>query len=989
MPNSNTRTVVAIDYAQTPSRHPHYNSHQTSDSRPSQILTHHTPSARLDLAQPEFAELLTPLKLRRRKLQPRPDQQPTSLPLVAGPSRLGYYTLEGDLYRGSAYDPTQPPSANVTAQVDDDAISLGTGSTTSSTSNWSWGSGNFDRAMAVIERVGEALGVRRGSAGSSSSDSSADSSDMESLKSQATAPRKDRKRRGSFMSSLSRQTSRGAEGVKAKHKREQLPKRRQFTLLVPPPELPSGDVDIGIPSTIDPHVFAEIGKLPGGRKGDKKYPPDRVIITPSLPTVLDKIQSIRLSSGYSGIPNPVGNTPPQTPGAFPSTPTPNLTSRVPVRRGGSAPGRSRKATGFVNPPVPLLPQTQSRLQCQSQSTAASRTATQSRLHTLRGAAESIPPVRPKSASDLLGLKFDAESMKEEAPMMERKVGLEQKGKSKSKGCWWLDVSCPTWEDLREIGELLGLHPLTLEDVLQQDPREKLERFDKLGYYFLVIRALDENYFKYTPGSSISSPSVPGGKNNGKGGNAQTPKSSPSEKELIDEKEGLSQGINDKSGNNKNEDGNEQRQDIEGLEYKKSERRRRGWGMGRAQGKMTGKMGEKVEIIEDRPGKEGLEGVGVGAVNVYLVVFADGIISFHFEDISKHTNRVLDRVLTLANPDHGADWIAHGLLDSIVDAFFPIIRYVDGAVDDIDSLTIDPTTDPKKTSAYLGLGLGSVMAGTDEDGNERFKHGELGSGKKRNGLWRTPDHSLTQHISLRKRLRATFPHFCPPPRLLRTIIYLRLFLLPTSSAVKRKHDQASKTLFDRSTMLKNMTDMRKLVTGLTRLLSAKGTVIGRLRKRAKEEGGTVEAYIGDVEDHILLLQNSLYHYEYILSHCQPAYLSHLNVSFAVTKGRTDQAILALSVVAISILPMQFITGLFSMNVYVPHNGWIHCPTDTLCEPDGSMSPFNYFAAIVIGIALVACCMVSVIRWWRWDARKKFGRLRGVELPNAWDGFWGWE
>ncbi|OXH76108.1 cation transporter [Cryptococcus neoformans] len=989
MPNSNTRTVVAIDYAQTPSRHPHYNSHQTSDSRPSQILTHHTPSTRLDLAQPEFAELLTPLKLRRRKLQPRPDQQPTSLPLVAGPSRLGYYTLEGDLYRGSAYDPTQPPSANVTAQVDDDAISLGIGSTTSSISNWSWGSGNFDRAMAVIERVGEALGVRRGSAGSSSSDSSADSSDMESLKSQATAPRKDRKRRGSFMSSLSRQTSRGAEGVKAKHKREQLPKRRQFTLLVPPPALPSGDVDIGIPSTIDPHVFAEIGKLPGGRKGDKKYPPDRVIITPSLPTVLDKIQSIRLSSGYSGIPNPVGNTPPQTPDAFPSTPTPNLTSRVPVRRGGSAPGRSRKATGFVNPPVPLLPQTQSRLQCQSQSTAASRTATQSRLHTLRGAAESIPPVRPKSASDLLGLKFDAESMKEEAPMMERKVGLEQKGKSKSKGCWWLDVSCPTWEDLREIGELLGLHPLTLEDVLQQDPREKLERFDKLGYYFLVIRALDENYFKYTPGSSISSPSVPGGKNNGKGGNAQTPKSSPSEKELIDEKEGLSQGINDRSGNNKNEDGNEQRQDIEGLEYKKSERRRRGWGMGRAQGKMTGKMGEKVEIIEDRPGKEGLEGVGVGAVNVYLVVFADGIISFHFEDISKHTNRVLDRVLTLANPDHGADWIAHGLLDSIVDAFFPIIRYVDGAVDDIDSLTIDPTTDPKKTSAYLGLGLGSVMAGTDEDGNERFKHGELGSGKKRNGLWRTPDHSLTQHISLRKRLRATFPHFCPPPRLLRTFIYLRLFLLPTSSAVKRKHDQASKTLFDRSTMLKNMTDMRKLVTGLTRLLSAKGTVIGRLRKRAKEEGGTVEAYIGDVEDHILLLQNSLYHYEYILSHCQPAYLSHLNVSFAVTKGRTDQAILALSVVAISILPMQFITGLFSMNVYVPHNGWIHCPTDTLCEPDGSMSPFNYFAAIVIGIALVACCMVSVIRWWRWGARKKFGRLRGVELPNAWDGFWGWE
>lgn len=40
----------------------------------------------------------------------------------------------------------------------------------------------------------------------------------------------------------------------------------------------------------------------------------------------------------------------------------------------------------------------------------------------------------------------------------------------------------------------------------------------------------------------------------------------------------------------------------------------------------GRRRGKVEIVEDRPGKEGLEGVGVGAVNVYLVVFKDGIIS---------------------------------------------------------------------------------------------------------------------------------------------------------------------------------------------------------------------------------------------------------------------------------------------------------------------------------------------------------------------------
>lgn len=34
----------------------------------------------------------------------------------------------------------------------------------------------------------------------------------------------------------------------------------------------------------------------------------------------------------------------------------------------------------------------------------------------------------------------------------------------------------------------------------------------------------------------------------------------------------------------------------------------------------------VDIVEGVGGKEGVEGVSVGAVNLYLVVFADGIIS---------------------------------------------------------------------------------------------------------------------------------------------------------------------------------------------------------------------------------------------------------------------------------------------------------------------------------------------------------------------------
>jgi Mg2+ and Co2+ transporter CorA len=41
-----------------------------------------------------------------------------------------------------------------------------------------------------------------------------------------------------------------------------------------------------------------------------------------------------------------------------------------------------------------------------------------------------------------------------------------------------------------LAQLLHLHPLTLEDILQQETREKLELFPGLGYYFIVFRAIE-------------------------------------------------------------------------------------------------------------------------------------------------------------------------------------------------------------------------------------------------------------------------------------------------------------------------------------------------------------------------------------------------------------------------------------------------------------------------------------------------------------------
>ena len=52
---------------------------------------------------------------------------------------------------------------------------------------------------------------------------------------------------------------------------------------------------------------------------------------------------------------------------------------------------------------------------------------------------------------------------------------------------WLDVSNPSEDDIVAIGDALGLHPLTLEDVRHRGQRPKVELFE--GYAFVAVRPM--------------------------------------------------------------------------------------------------------------------------------------------------------------------------------------------------------------------------------------------------------------------------------------------------------------------------------------------------------------------------------------------------------------------------------------------------------------------------------------------------------------------
>ncbi|KAM6513356.1 CorA metal ion transporter [Fusarium falciforme] len=64
--------------------------------------------------------------------------------------------------------------------------------------------------------------------------------------------------------------------------------------------------------------------------------------------------------------------------------------------------------------------------------------------------------------------------------------------------WWLDVLCPTEPEMKVLSNAFGIHPLTAEDIMLQEAREKVELFSH--YYFVNFRSFchdhnSENFWK--------------------------------------------------------------------------------------------------------------------------------------------------------------------------------------------------------------------------------------------------------------------------------------------------------------------------------------------------------------------------------------------------------------------------------------------------------------------------------------------------------------
>lgn len=242
----------------------------------------------------------------------------------------------------------------------------------------------------------------------------------------------------------------------------------------------------------------------------------------------------------------------------------------------------------------------------------SRTGT--RLPSLNG----DPREMKTQSSDRSGVATPQQPVGPEAPERSKRYG--------ARPTFWLDVLSPTDMEMKAISKTFGIHPLTAEDIMMQEAREKVELFRH--YYFVNYRTFE--------------------------------------------------------------------QDTSSQDY-------------------------------------------LEPVNMYVVVFREGVISFHFS-MTPHPANVRRRIRQLK--DYlilSSDWISYAIIDDITDVFAPLIQSIEDEVDDIDDqiLQLHSPGKPEPESEKSKNNEASSNSGepaSGESGGDMLRR--VGEGRKKvMGLYR--------------------------------------------------------------------------------------------------------------------------------------------------------------------------------------------------------------------------------------------------------------
>ncbi|KAJ1327465.1 magnesium transporter [Microdochium nivale] len=141
------------------------------------------------------------------------------------------------------------------------------------------------------------------------------------------------------------------------------------------------------------------------------------------------------------------------------------------------------------------------------------------------------------------------------------------------------------------------------------------------------------------------------------------------------------------------------------------------------------------------------------------------------------------------------------------------------------------------------------------------------------------------------------------------------------AAREDDEKASPEVAPEGHLLHRVGACRKKVMRLYRLLGTKADVIKGFAKRCNEKWqvaprSDIGMYLGDIQDHIVTMTGNLSHYDVILARCHANYIAQINIRMGERQEATADGLNKLTVMGTIVLPMNIITGLWGMNVWVP-------------------------------------------------------------------------
>lgn len=413
--------------------------------------------------------------------------------------------------------------------------------------------------------------------------------------------------------------------------------------------------------------------------------------------------------------------------------------------------------------------------------------------------------------------------------------------------FWLDVLNPTEEEMKVLSRAFGIHPLTTEDIFLGEAREKVELF-KL-YYFICFTSFDIVYER--------------------------------RKQRAREKEKKVSKLQEMYDNIDDRDNNifglpEQRLWIRSL-FSKNERLKLMSHHSRSSTTSRRSNSKKIREGELLP------------LNMYMIVFRDAVITFHFSATPHPINvrrraRLLKEYLNVSS-----DWICYAMIDDITDSFAPMIDSIEEEVNSIEDAIL------------------RMHAGEDSD-EEEDSESEDGS----------HDHAVFYR---RKRLKSTVEYTRPG------------FFGSTKSSHSTKSSSRLSRILGwkrKGDMLRRIGECRKRVMSVLRLLGSKADVIKGFSKRLSEldvplatrsvtgfsQKNDIGMYLGDIQDHIITMIQSLNHYEKLLARFHSNYLAQINIDMTKVNNDTNDVLGKITILGTIVLPINVVTGLWGMNCIVP-------------------------------------------------------------------------